>query len=289
MMPVFWLSPSLTEPRGRQVAMPWSKFEKRVEQPKLAASKESLARLAPVEFRGGYRCLANVIRVHAAVFDIDDGSDLATILVPLEGLYAIVHSTFSATEARTRWRVIMPLDRPVDAEGYDRVWRWLAFKLEQFGISPDYGARDASRAWAVPARPPNGFYVARVAGGAFASTSEAFAAVPKPEPQSLPPRFDRGDSYDRRLERASKYIDTMPAAISGSQGHVATFRVALVLVRGFGLHTDDALRLLAEEYNPRCLPPWSLPELRHKVRQAVQRGRLPHGYLADRARWERTA
>jgi hypothetical protein len=54
------------------------------------------------------------------------------------------------------------------------------------------------------------------------------------------------------------------------------------MVRGFALEPDDALRLLAEVHNPLCAPPWSLPELRHKVRQAAQRARVPFGVLADR-------
>ena len=78
----------------------------------------------------------------------------------------------------------------------------------------------------------------------------------------------------------------MPGAISGSQGHATTFRAAVAMVRGFGLEPDDALRLLVEAHNPQCAPPWSLPELRHKVRQATERGRMPFGEIVGR---ERTA
>lgn len=287
MMPAFWLAPSLTQPLGRQVAMPWTAFADRVDRARSAPSKEGLARWAPVEFRGAKRCLANVIRAHAVILDVDDGSELT--LAPLDGLFAIVHSTFSATTEYPRWRLIVPLDRPVGADDYARAWRWVAIKLEAVGVRPDYSARDASRAWAVPARPPGGFYVVSTADGAFASTDEALTAIPKPEPLPHPERRGDGDPYDRRLQRASKYLEKMPGAISGSGGHATTFKAACVLVRGFGLEPDDALALLLEIHNPLCSPAWSERELRHKVKQAHQRARLPFGFLADRARDGRAA
>jgi len=274
---------------GRQCALAWSTFADRVKRAKPGRAKETLARWAPVEFRGGRRCLANVLRAHAVVLDVDDGSKLARVLRALDGIYTIAHSTFSATAQHPRWRIVVPLDWPVDASEYDRVWRWLASKLEAVDIQPDYGARDASRAWAVPARPPSGFYIAHVAEGAFAERTEALAAIPEPAPLPEPDHGPRDETYAHRVERASRYLATMPGAISGSGGHATTFAAALVLVRGFGLEHDDALRLLTEVHNPLCAPEWSQRELVHKIRQAYQRGRLPFGWLADRQRDGRAA
>jgi KaiC/GvpD/RAD55 family RecA-like ATPase len=69
------------------------------------------------------------------------------------------------------------------------------------------------------------------------------------------------------VERARKYLDKLPPAISGSSGHNATFHAACVLVQGFGLSSDVALALLGE-FNQRCSPPWSERELQHKISQA---------------------
>ena len=69
------------------------------------------------------------------------------------------------------------------------------------------------------------------------------------------------------LERASRYVATLPEAISGSGGHHALFRVACVLVNGFDLSDTEAWSILVE-YNSRCLPPWSDRELRHKLSEA---------------------
>jgi hypothetical protein len=50
------------------------------------------------------------------------------------------------------------------------------------------------------------------------------------------------------------------------------------VVCGFDLPEVDAISILRDEFNPRCLPPWSEKELLHKVRQATQQGG-ERGYL----------
>lgn len=93
-------------------------------------------------------------------------------------------------------------------------------------------------------------------------------------------------SDDAVFERARKYLAKLPAAISGSGGHNATFHAACVLVLGFELGESDALSLLSE-YNQRCDPPWSERELEHKIRSAVKQPG-ERGYLrnAKPERWE---
>ena len=58
--------------------------------------------------------------------------------------------------------------------------------------------------------------------------------------------------------------------------------MAQKLVRGFALSTDDALDLMAREWNMRCRPPWSERELRHKVEQAAKSGRFAEGDMNDK-------
>ncbi len=74
------------------------------------------------------------------------------------------------------------------------------------------------------------------------------------------------------LERARAYLSNCDAAVSGQGGHSTTYRVASALVNGFNLSVDDAFSLLANDYNPRCEPPWSVKELRHKLEDAVKAG-----------------
>lgn len=83
-------------------------------------------------------------------------------------------------------------------------------------------------------------------------------------------------------DRARRYIAKMDPAISGNGGHNATFKVAIALVRGFGLDQNVALRILSLDYNPRCSPSWSERDLRHKVNEASKLCDPPLGYLIDK-------
>jgi len=89
---------------------------------------------------------------------------------------------------------------------------------------------------------------------------------------------------DAVLRRAAAYLDAMPPAISGQGGHNRTYASATAMVHGFGLDAGAALALLLERYNPRCEPPWSERDLRHKVEDAASK---PHakafGWLRDLA------
>jgi hypothetical protein len=81
------------------------------------------------------------------------------------------------------------------------------------------------------------------------------------------------------IERARKYVAKCPAAISGQNGHGATFHAAAVLVHGFALGEPDALALL-REWNGLCVPPWSESDLRHKIKSAANTVHLlPRGHL----------
>jgi Bifunctional DNA primase/polymerase, N-terminal len=88
-----------------------------------------------------------------------------------------------------------------------------------------------------------------------------------------------GEGRENRVTRAALYLDTMDPAISGQGGHNATMRAAVQLVCGFNLSTEDAFDLLFHFYNPRCVPPWSERELRHKVESAARADRVGRGYI----------
>lgn len=73
------------------------------------------------------------------------------------------------------------------------------------------------------------------------------------------------------LERARMYLHKIPPAVSGQNGHDATFLAAQHLVRGFQVSQADALPLL-QEWNAACQPPWTEAELMHKIEQAATEG-----------------
>jgi len=87
---------------------------------------------------------------------------------------------------------------------------------------------------------------------------------------------------DHIERRAAAYLDRIPPAISGSGGHSQTYAAATAMVHGFGLDAETAFQLLADRYNPRCEPPWSEKELRHKVTDAANKPHdRPLGWLRD--------
>lgn len=87
-----------------------------------------------------------------------------------------------------------------------------------------------------------------------------------------------GDT-DASIQAGINYLITAPPAIEGQRGDETTFIVAARLVRELGLSEYAALNLLAEYYNPRCMPPWSLDELRQKVENAASYGTAGLGRL----------
>lgn len=106
--------------------------------------------------------------------------------------------------------------------------------------------------------------------------SKVSATAPAAAPAELP-------SDDVRVKRARAYLATMPPAIQGQNGSGATYAAACAVVHGFALGPDVGLRLLLDDYNPRCEPAWSEDELAHKVRDAAAKThREPAGYLLSR-------
>lgn len=65
------------------------------------------------------------------------------------------------------------------------------------------------------------------------------------------------------------YLGKLDPSISGSGGHDAAFRAAVVLVQDFALAPAAALPLMQMGFNARCTPPWTEADLRHKLESAA--------------------
>ena len=115
-------------------------------------------------------------------------------------------------------------------------------------------------------------------------TWEPPAAAPRPMPEG-----PRSQDHGHVIDRARAYLRAIPGAVSGQEGHKATFAAAQAMVRGFDLSEGEAFALLASEYNPRCVPPWSDRQLMHKVTSASAQGTMEIGSLRDKPGPERRA
>jgi len=81
------------------------------------------------------------------------------------------------------------------------------------------------------------------------------------------------------IERVRSYLARVPGAVSGAEGHKATFHAACLLVQGFNLTPAEALPILLE-WNTTCQPPWGEADLRHKLADAEKAPpRRPRGHL----------
>jgi len=272
--------PSLTDPRGARFRTTWAKLCARLETPIVSADKR-VAGLSLATFAGDKRALANVERVYACGLDLDEAVDLDSLRERFVGTDAFVHTTHSSTIAAPRCRVFLRLSRPVTGDEYRRVYQAIASKVEADGLVVDRAASDPSRFWYLPSIPPGGAMVHWTCTGAPVDVDAALAAVPAPAPYVPAPRApSSADGY----ARARAYLHHVPGAVSGSGGSTATFLVAQRLVRGFSLSVEDALHLLASEWNERCCPPWDERGLRRKVEDAARSGRMADGDLLDRER-----
>lgn len=110
-------------------------------------------------------------------------------------------------------------------------------------------------------------------------------APPVRNPNALAVDRHRVNSPTDVERRALAYLDKMPPAVSGNGGHAATYTAATVLVHGFEIDPERALALLLDYYNPRCEPPWTEKELRHKVTSAATKPhQQPRGWLLNEQR-----
>lgn len=74
---------------------------------------------------------------------------------------------------------------------------------------------------------------------------------------------------ETKLEAGRAAIAEAEPAVSGDGGHPATFKVACALAIRCALPYESVLELM-QEFNGKCTPPWSLPDLEHKCADAVK-------------------
>lgn len=84
------------------------------------------------------------------------------------------------------------------------------------------------------------------------------------------------------IERSIAFLKSAPPAIEGQGGDDLTFRIAC-RVKDFGVSMDTCLNLMEDYWNPRCLPPWDITDLRRKVYNAYNYGSAAPGVSTPEA------
>lgn len=111
---------------------------------------------SPVRYGcGKTRKAENVEAVSALVLDFDSGANPKDVSRPWElaELAFVLHTTHSHSLESPKWRAVFPLQNPVDADEWARVYPKLAAHLG--GNAWDQSCKDASRIYYLPACPPD--------------------------------------------------------------------------------------------------------------------------------------
>lgn len=144
---------------------------------------------------------AQVLARYGATLDADkwspEAADALFDVVAGMGLWAVVHTTHSATAELVSCRVILLYSRPVTPDEHERICRALMAKLAVDGFGFDSCSADAKRDMFRPSHPDGGFYRSQVTPGepldvdewlsrapaeaATASAAEAVEAVQDPD------------------------------------------------------------------------------------------------------------
>lgn len=272
---------NLLDPVGVPWEMSWPELAAFLSERRVYLGDKAHPGWSAAEFDPCRRGLENVRRVFALCLDYDQGETIDGVRDRLDEFCGLLHTTRKHTTEAPRFRVVLPLARPVSPFEYQALWT----RFAHFAGNVDQAPKDPSRFWFEPGCAPDAEFIAEELTGAFLDPDEWLSKPdptdrrPDPAPRMERPRTDAET-------RAIRYIAKMPEAISGQGGHQATWDVAVMLTKGFGLSEETAFRILWSEYNPRCQPPWSEKELRHKAKGAA-RANLPDGFKLETDReWQ---
>lgn len=229
------------------------------------------------------RAAANVVAMSALVLDYDSGTTLDAAADVWGDYYGAIHTSRKHKPDAHRFRVVLPLARNVSPDEYPIVWRWAQKLASGAGQRIDPATKDVARFWYSPGKTDH-YELRRLAGSTPLDPDGIIAAHRYDENERQRAAQEHTAPKGDVEKRALKYLAKLPASISGSGGHQALWAAALSLVRGFSIPPARALQMLRTEFNPRCQPPWSDRELRHKIEDAEQDATTEYGYLANRVK-----
>jgi len=129
---------------------------------KETSNKEDAALWSPVSYReGGMRVKGqtetNITAVHAIVLDYDSKQAPVTIEAA-RGVWGgwehVGYTTFQHVEDKPRFRVVLPLSRPVNTSEFRRIWAWVHDFAVKRGVPFD-PLSDPGRIYFIPTHRPN--------------------------------------------------------------------------------------------------------------------------------------
>lgn len=114
---------SARDNRPKGVAATWGALVHLLSAPWRYRSKQDLPAWSPAVYRpGARRGLRGVTHVSCLVFDYDDGTPIEEARGPWLNFPHLVHTSWSHAEGAPRFRLVLPLARPVPAEHWTAAW-----------------------------------------------------------------------------------------------------------------------------------------------------------------------
>ena len=194
-----------TEPRP--LALPLYAFGNYITAPRKlrgAADKQAAPGWSPSTFNGK-RKNENVIETSCICLDFDEGVTLREARNRFRQFHAIFNTSWSHTPEKHRFRLVLPLTRPVTPAEFKRVWEW-ASRL--CGGKLDKSCKDPARFWYLPAThhsvPRHEHFWARVFPGEIPNVTRILADVPPPTHRR--PVYHRSSSGNTSLDEANRRI-----------------------------------------------------------------------------------
>ncbi len=179
----------------------WGRLSWRLQQHAIradVADKLLLPAWSPATYPdGATRGKAFVDAVTCLALDYDDGTPLDVALAPWGGVAACWYSTWSHTDELPKFRVVMPLEVPVDGARWPDAWRWVA----EVAVGIDAKCCDASRLYFLPAVRHASW--PRFAGARDGSLLQMDYRAPPPPPKAAPrpPVRATSEGWRERIER----------------------------------------------------------------------------------------
>jgi hypothetical protein len=270
----------LRDTEAHQLELTWEQFCNEFEKDPPAFQGEDHAGWAPVQFDPPTRVDAHAQSICMLVLDFDKGDSIEAITAAWGQYQGILHSTRSYTPECPRFRASFQLSRPVLPDEFPILWRWAEKKCLEAKLTIDQSAKNIGRFWYQPGKGKHAYIARRIQGDPINPdiVIPAHRAIQHGEQLKRDQQAPISVAMSEREKRARQYARKLPGAISGQGGHRTAWSAVLHVVRGFDLDEATGLRVLEDEYNHRCEPPWSERELTHKVRDAISDARTPAGF-----------
>lgn len=114
-------------------------------------AKKGLRLWSPTLYRpGSRRGSESVVHLSCLVLDYDDNTPIDQASSRWLEWFHVLHTTWSHRPDAPRFRIVLPLARPVLAEDWPQVWTWAEAQSER---TIDPSCKGAARVWALPTVP----------------------------------------------------------------------------------------------------------------------------------------